>query len=90
MPEVAFVMSARQHYPLRELAATLGHELELQAVPSALHVGTFPDTRPNLVYILLDPSGYVALEGDQALPRRYRPPTDDLPVHRIWRRRRRR
>ena len=61
-------MSGGQHYPLRELAGTLGYELELQAVPSSLHVGGFPEPRPSLVYVLLDPRGYVAAEGDQALP----------------------
>lgn len=68
MPEVAFVMSEGQHYPLRELAGTLGYELELQTVPSSLHVGGFPEPRPSLVYVLLDPRRYVAAEGDQALP----------------------
>jgi hypothetical protein len=61
-------MSPDQHYPLRELAETLGHELELQAVPSSLHLGAFPDGRPHPVYVLLDPLGYVAIEGMQALP----------------------
>ncbi len=68
MPEVAFVMSARQHYLLRELAGTLQYELERQAVPSSLQLGRFPGARPNLVYVLLDPSGYIAAEGGQALP----------------------
>lgn len=68
MPEVAFVMSARQHYPLRELGATLGYELERQSVPCALHIGAFPEPRPSLVYVLLDPGGYVEREGRQALP----------------------
>ncbi len=68
MPEVAFVMSARQHYPLRELAGTLQYELERQAVPSSLHLGRFPEPRPSLVYVLLDPTGYVTAEGEQALP----------------------
>jgi hypothetical protein len=68
MPEVAFIMSERQHYPLRELAGTLGYELELQTVPSSLHVGGFPDPRSSLVYVLMDPRGYVAAEGEEALP----------------------
>ena len=68
MPEVAFVMSGGQHYPLRELAGTLGYELELQTVPSSLHVGGFPEPRSSLVYVLLDPRGYVAAEGEEALP----------------------
>ncbi len=68
VPDVAFVMSARQPYPLRELAATLEHELALQAVPSALHLGRFPAHRPDRVYILLDPRGYTEIEGEQALP----------------------
>jgi Glycosyl transferase family 2 len=68
MPEVAFVMSERQHYPLRELAGTLGYELELQSVPCSLHVGGFPAPGPSRVYILMDPYGYVGAEGDEALP----------------------
>jgi len=68
MPEVAFVMSEGQHWPLRELAGTLGYELKSQTVPSSLHVGGFPEPRPSLVYVLLDPRGYVGVEGDQALP----------------------
>jgi Glycosyl transferase family 2 len=61
-------MSPRQSQPLRELAATLGHELELQAVPSSLHMGGFPEPRQTLVYVLMDPEGYVAIEGERALP----------------------
>jgi hypothetical protein len=68
MPEVAFVMSAGQPYQLRELAATLRHELELQDVPAAIHLGRFPEQRQSLVYVLLDPRGYIACEGDDALP----------------------
>jgi Glycosyltransferase like family 2 len=68
MPEVAFVMSERQHYPLRELAGTLGYELELQTVPCSLHVGGFPEPGPSRVYILMDPHGYVDAEGEEALP----------------------
>ena len=61
-------MSASQHYPVRELAETLQYELERQAVPSTLHLDGFPDLRPNLVYVLLNPEAYVAREGRQALP----------------------
>lgn len=68
MPEVAFVMSRRQPYALRELATTLGSELESQAVPSSLHLDGFPEARPSLVYVLLDPQAYVAEEGEAALP----------------------
>jgi Glycosyl transferase family 2 len=68
MPEVAFVMSRDQPYALRELATTLQHELELQAVPSSLHLNGFPEPRLSLVYVLLDPGAYVAKEGDRALP----------------------
>jgi hypothetical protein len=31
-------MSGGQRYPLRELAGTLRYELEMQAVPCALHL----------------------------------------------------
>lgn len=68
MPEVAFVMSTQQHHPLRELAESVRHELELQGVPSVLHAGGFPDARADRVYVLLDPRSYVAAEGAQALP----------------------
>jgi len=68
MPQVAFVMSARQPQTVRDLAVTLGDELESQAVPSSLHLGSFPEPRQNLVYVLLDPDGYLAQEGQAALP----------------------
>lgn len=61
-------MSEGQHYPLRELAGTLGYELELQSVPSTVHLGGFPAPRLSLVYVLLNPRGYIACEGPQALP----------------------
>jgi len=61
-------MSPRQPYLLRELAETLHHELELQAVPSSLHLRGFPEPRPSLVYVLLDPKSYVTNEAEQALP----------------------
>jgi hypothetical protein len=68
MPDVAFVMSPRQHYPVRELAGTLQYELELQEVRASLHLGSFPECRPDRVYILLDPHDYAAAEGEHALP----------------------
>lgn len=68
MPEVAFVLSPRQDPSLRELAEVLGHELALQAVASSLHLGGFPEPRPDRVYVLLDPGSYVAAEGEAALP----------------------
>lgn len=68
MPEVAFVVSAGQHHPQRELAETLRYELELQGVPGALHIGSFPPPRTGLVYVLLDPIGYLAAEGERSLP----------------------
>lgn len=68
MPEVAFVWAERHDRPLREFAATVRYELGLQAVPSSLHLGRFPDVRPDRVYLLLDPHGYVEAEGEAALP----------------------
>ena len=68
MPEVVFVISGRQHYPLRELAMTLQHELELQGVRSFLHIGGFPEARADRVFVLLDPGEYVRIEGEGALP----------------------
>ena len=61
-------MSAAQDYLLRELAETLQYELELQGVPSCLHLGAFPAPSPGSVYILLDPREYARLEGKRALP----------------------
>jgi Glycosyl transferase family 2 len=68
VPDVAFVMSPRQHYPLRELAATLEYELALQSVPATLYFGGFPTWRPNRVYVLMGPREYLELEGEDALP----------------------
>jgi hypothetical protein len=68
VPEVVFVMSSRQDYGLRELAATLQYELELQGIPCRLHLGRFPETPREPVHVLLDPAGYTRLEGEQALP----------------------
>jgi hypothetical protein len=61
-------MPSRRQDSLRELAETLGYELELQTVPSSVHAGTFPSPRIDLVYVLLDPMGYAADVGPQALP----------------------
>jgi hypothetical protein len=47
---------------------TVRYELELQAVPSRLDVGGFPEPRPDRVYVLLDPRAYIAAEGRDALP----------------------
>ena len=68
MPEVAFVMSDRPALSAARAGRDAGYELELQAVPSSVHLGGFPEPRPSLVYVLLDPQGYVADEGEQALP----------------------
>lgn len=61
-------MSAAQDYSLRELGITLQYELELQNVPSTLHLDGFPARRPDRVYVLLGPSGFISAEGRQALP----------------------
>ena len=68
MPDVAFVISPRQPYPLRELAETLRYELELQGIPSTLSSNGFPAPRSDLVYVLLDPATYVEFGGVEALP----------------------
>lgn len=68
MPQVVFIMAPGQSWHLRELAGTLAHELERQGVPSSLHVGGFPPPQPGLVYALLGPEEYVALQGEEALP----------------------
>jgi len=61
-------MSADQPYAVRELAETVGYELEHQAVPYSVHLDGFPDSRVDRVNVLMDPCGYVAAEGAQALP----------------------
>lgn len=68
MPEAAFVLSPAQPGELRELAETVGHELELQGVPARVHGDGFPEPAPDRVYIWLDPAGYLAAEGDAACP----------------------
>ncbi|MGH2858095.1 MAG: hypothetical protein ACRDMJ_11505, partial [Solirubrobacteraceae bacterium] len=68
MPEVAFVMSAGQRRSLRELATTIAYELGLQGVPSSLHLDGFPESRPGLVHILVDPWDYPRIEGAERLP----------------------
>ncbi len=68
MPQVAFVMSAAPHYPVRELGVTLQYELELQGVPSSLYYGAFPEWQPDRVYVLLGPREFVRTQGEQALP----------------------
>lgn len=61
-------MSPRQNWYLRELAETLRYELEQQDAPTALHLDGFPEPRPGLVYVLIAPHEYLALEGESALP----------------------
>ncbi len=68
MPEAAFVLSTDHDPSLRNLVETVRYELELQAVPSRLDIGRFPEPRPERVYVLLDPWAYVASEGEAALP----------------------
>lgn len=68
MPEAALVLSPAQPAALRALADTLAHELGLQGVPSTVHLGAFPPSRPDQVWILLNPRQYVACEGNDALP----------------------
>lgn len=61
-------MSPRQPHPLRELTETLRYELELQGIPSFVSTDGFPPPRSDLVYVLVDPRMFVALEGVRALP----------------------
>lgn len=68
MPELAFVISPRQNWYLREFVETLRYELEHQDAPSTLHTDGFPDPRPDLVYVLVEPHDYLSLEGNGALP----------------------
>ncbi len=68
MPDLAFVLSSGQPLALRELVATLRHELERQGIPSTEHADGFPRPRSDLVYVLVDPRTYVKLEGPDAIP----------------------
>lgn len=61
-------MSAGQRRSLRELATTIAYELGLQGVPSSLHLDGFPESRPGLVHILLDPWDYSRIAGAERLP----------------------
>ena len=61
-------MSPRQDWYLRDFAETLLYELEQQDAPSTLHLDGFPEPRPGLVYVLVAPHEYLALEGKGALP----------------------
>jgi hypothetical protein len=68
VPELAFVISARQNWYLRELVETVRYELEQQHLPSTLHTDGFPEPRPDLVYVLVAPHDYLSHEGTGALP----------------------
>jgi hypothetical protein len=68
VPEAAFVLSGAQPRSLRELAETVGHELGLQGVPARVHEDGFPEPAPHLVYVWVDPAGYLAAEGFAARP----------------------
>ena len=61
-------MSPRQDWYLGEFVETLRYELDLQAVPSTVHTDGFPEPGPQMVYVLVAPMDYVALEGEAALP----------------------
>lgn len=66
--QLAFVMSPRQGWPLREVAATLRYELDQQDMPSTVHMDLFPEPGPGTVYVLVGPREYAALEGDASMP----------------------
>ena len=68
VPEVAFVLSPAQPARLRALADTLAFELGVQGVPAAVHLGPFPGSGPERVFVLLNPRQYVEAEGEAALP----------------------
>jgi hypothetical protein len=68
VPKLAFVKSPRQDWYLGEFVETLWYELGLQAVPSTVHTDGFPEPGPQMVYVLVAPTDYVALEGEAALP----------------------
>ena len=61
-------MSPDQNWFFVELVETLRYELEQQGVPSIVSTDGFPEPRPELVYVLIPPHEYVALEGEEALP----------------------
>jgi hypothetical protein len=67
MPEAVLVTCAGQSDSLRELADTLRYELELQAIPSALHIGSLPEQREGRVGIVMNPWEFSALQSDEDL-----------------------
>ena len=54
--------------PILEFVETLRDELERQGIPSRVSADGFPATRPDLVYVLVDPRTYVEQGGVDALP----------------------
>jgi hypothetical protein len=60
-PELAFVLAPGQNLFFAELVDALRDELERANVRSSLHVGNFPEPRPDRVYVLTPPHEYFTL-----------------------------
>ena len=67
MVELAFVTPPEQNWFFRELVATLRDELALLGIQSVRSDNGFPEPRSNLVYVIIPPHEFVALEGSDAL-----------------------
>ncbi len=68
MTEVAFVLSREQNWFFVDLVDTLRDELEPLGVTTSVSLEGFPEPRPDLVYVVVPPHEYVALEGAESLP----------------------
>ena len=65
--EITFVTSPRQNWFWRDLVDTLRFELEAIGVRSSQSDDGFPEPHPELIYVVIPPHEYVALEGPDAL-----------------------
>lgn len=59
--ELAFLLAPRQNLFFDELIAALRAELDQLGVPNSLHVGLFPEPRPDRVYVLVPPHEYFTI-----------------------------
>ena len=61
LPELAFVMAPRQNLFFIELVEALRAEATALGARTSLHLGNFPEPRPDLVYVLVPPHEYFTL-----------------------------
>ena len=60
-PELAFVLAPRQNLFFVELVEALRAEFDALGVRSSLHIGLFPEPRPDRVYVLVPPHEYFTI-----------------------------